>query len=69
MIQQATRQQKAQYIYGRCEDIMRGEYQRRDERARDNAIRRDRHATRAPYAYDFHIKAGQEVDYVARHSA
>ena len=37
---------------------------RRDERARDNAIRRDRHAARAPYAYDFHIKAGQGVDYL-----
>ena len=64
MVQGATRQQKAQYIYGRCEEIMRGEYHRRDERARDNAIRRDRHAARAPYAYDFKIQAGQEVDYL-----
>ena len=64
MVQKATRQQKAQYIYGRCEEIMRGEYHRRDERARDNAIRRDRHAARAPYAYDFKIQAGQEVDYL-----
>lgn len=50
MVQGATRQQKAQYIYGRCEEIMRGEYHRRDERGRDNAIRRDRQAARAPYA-------------------
>ena len=64
MVQEATRQQKAQYIYGRCEDIMRSEYHRRDDRGRDNAIRRDRQAARAPYAYDFKISAGQEVDYL-----
>ena len=33
-------------------------------RGRDNAIRRDRQAARAPCVYDFRIKAGQEVDYL-----
>ena len=35
MVQAATSQQKEQHICARCEDIMRAEYSRRDERGRD----------------------------------
>ena len=44
--------------------MLRAQYNIRDERGSDNAIRRDRQAARAPYAYAFQITAGQEVDYL-----
>ena len=46
MVVKATSQQKAQYVYSRCEDLLRAEFHKRDERGRDNAIRRDRQAAR-----------------------
>ena len=70
LVQTATRQQKAQYAHSRCGSlhmrILRAEplHHRSDERGRDNAMRRDRQAAPAPYAYDFRIKEGQEVGYL-----
>ena len=63
VIQDLAPEKRAQLVFTEAERLKEVSLAKREEVARDNAIRRQSNKQRPPYAYDFNISPGMEVSH------